>query len=276
MSKRKILVLALSLCMVAILAVGGTLAYFTDTDQATNTFTVGNVTIDLIEQERQTDANNKTTLEDFTQNKKLYPIVGSAQGTKDEFGLPTAENYVDKVVTVKNTGSEEAYIRAFFAIPSALDDGYDTFNAGLNTLHFNFGTKMVNGAPVSTDGVEWIWKHTDAATGMTKWNYFETTMSGIKYNVYFADYYTAVASGATTERLIDGVYLDKTFDYANGKYYAFGSELTLDQGWNWSNVSCPVYAIAVQAAGFDSADAAITEAFGAQFNPWGGTVTNWQ
>lgn len=49
MSKRKILLLAAMLCMIAILAVGGTLAYFTADDSATNTFTVGNVAIDLTE-----------------------------------------------------------------------------------------------------------------------------------------------------------------------------------------------------------------------------------
>ena len=41
-------------------------------------------------------------------------------------------------------------------------------------------------------------------------------------------------------------------------------------------VKCPVKAVAVQAAGFDSVDAAVTEAFGANFNPFGGTATNWQ
>lgn len=49
MNKRKILLLAALLVMVAILGVGGTLAYFTAEDDATNTFTVGNVKIDLIE-----------------------------------------------------------------------------------------------------------------------------------------------------------------------------------------------------------------------------------
>lgn len=272
--KKKIIALCLIVALAITAITGATLAYFTDTDNKTNTFTVGNVAIDLIEQERQTkteDGETKTILGNFTQEKTLYPIVGSAQGTKDEFGLPTAENYVDKVVTVKNTGTEAAYIRAYFAIPSALDDGYETFNAGRNTLHFNFGTKMVDGTPVSTDGNEWQWKQANG-----KWNYFETTIDGIAYNVYFADYYTTVAAGATTERLINGVYLDKTFDCTDGKYYAFGSELTLDKDWNWSNVSCPVFAVAVQAAGFDNAAEAVTEAFGAQYNPWGGTVTNWQ
>ena len=264
--KKRIVTIALVVALVAIAAVG-TLAYFTDTDNATNNFTVGNVKIDLIEKER--DGNGGT--KDFTQGKKLYPIVGSAQGEKDALGMPIAKNYVDKMVTIQNTGSEKAYIRAYFAIPSALDDGYETFNAGLNVLHFNFGNKVVNGAISSTEGVEWIWTHG------SKWNYFETTLSdGIKYNVYYADYYQAVDAGATTEQLVQGVYLDKSFDIKDGKCYAFGKEVTLDAGWDWSKVSCPVFAVACQAEGFDSAAAAMDAAFGANYNPWGTAATNWQ
>lgn len=262
--KKRIVTIALVVALVAIAAVG-TLAYFTDTDKATNTFAVGNVEIKLIEQQR-----GENGLVPFEQNKKLYPIVGSAQGEKDEYGMPTAKNYVDKMVTIENTGSEKAYIRAYFAIPSALDDGYETFNAGLNVLHFNFGNKVENGVVTSTEGAEWIWTHGN------KWNYFETTIDGIKYNVYYADYHQAVEGGATTEQLIQGVYLDKSFDIKDGKYYAFGKEVTLDDGWKLDSVSCPVFAIACQAEGFDSAAAAIEAAFGAQYNPWGTAASNWQ
>ena len=264
--KKKITAIFLCVALLATAIVGASLAYFTDTDNETNTFTVGNVKIDLIEEER--DGNGGT--KEFTQGKKLYPIVGSAQGEKDALGMPTAKNYVDKMVTIENTGSEKAYIRAYFAIPSALDDGYETFNAGMNVLHFNFGNKVENGVITSTEGVEWIWTHDG------KWNYFETTIDGIKYNVYFADYYQAVDAGATTEQLVQGVYLDKTFDIKDGKCYAFGEEVTLDDGWDWNNVSCPVFAVACQAEGFDSASEAITAAFGANYNPWGGTASNWQ
>ena len=267
MTKKKILVLALSIAMVAILAVGGSLAYFTDTKNADNTFTVGNVKIELIEQQRTADG---TDLEAFKQKKELYPINGSAQGEKDKFGMPTAKNYVDKMVTIQNTGASDAYIRAYFAIPAALDDGYETFNAGMNVLHFNFGNKVENGVITSTEGVEWKWTHG------SKWNYFETTIDGIKYNVYYADYYRVLPAGETTEQLVQGVYLDKTFDMKDGKPYAFGEEFTVDAGWDWSNVKCPVYAIAAQATGFDSCEAAITAAFGANYNPWGGAATNWQ
>ena len=263
--KKKITAIFLCVALVAIAIAGASLAYFTDTDNETNTFTVGNVKIDLIEQQR-----GENGLEPFEQNKKLYPIVGSAQGEKDDLGMPTAKNYVDKMVTIQNTGSEKAYIRAYFAIPSALDDGYETFNAGLNVLHFNFGNKVENGVVTSTEGTEWIWMHG------SKWNYFETTIDGIKYNVYYADYYQAVDAGATTAQLVQGVYLDKTFDIKDGKCYAFGKEVTLDDGWNWNSVSCPVFAIACQAEGFDNAAAAMDAAFGANYNPWGTAASNWQ
>ena len=49
MTKKKIVSLSLVIALLATLVIGGTLAYFTDTDDATNTFTVGNVEIDLTE-----------------------------------------------------------------------------------------------------------------------------------------------------------------------------------------------------------------------------------
>ena len=263
MNKKKILVLAVSVALVAILAIGGSLAYFTDTDEATNTFTAGGVAIDLIEQQVNEDG---TALEAFKQNQVLMPIVGFAQGDKDDFGQPVAENYIDKIVTIKNTGKSDAYVRAYFAIPSALDDGYETFNAGANILHFNFGN---NEDGSTTEGNQWKWTHDG------KWNYFETTIGGVSYNVYFADYYQPLPAGATTEQFVSGVYLDSNVDMANGAYIDKrfpNADLSILNG----SVSCPVYAVAVQADGFDTVDAAVTEAFGAQFNPFGGTATNWQ
>lgn len=58
MKKRNLLVAALSLCLVAIIAVGGTLAYFTDkTQTVTNTFTSGEVDIVLWESSYGEDGN---------------------------------------------------------------------------------------------------------------------------------------------------------------------------------------------------------------------------
>ena len=260
--KKKIVSLALAVCLIANAAVG-TLAYFTDKDAETNTFTAGGVKIDLIEQQVNEAG---TALEDFEQNQVLMPIVGSAQGEKDNFGQPVAANYIDKIVTIKNTGKSAAYVRAYFAIPSALDDGYETFNAGANILHFNFGN--ANGA--TTYGNQWSWTHGD------KWNYFETTIDGVAYNVYFADYYRTLPAGETTEQFVSGVYLDSHVDMdAQGNYIDTrfpNADLSILKG----TVSCPVFAVAVQADGFDSVAAAVDAAFGAQYNPFGDTATNWQ
>lgn len=49
--KKKALTLCLALALSATAVVGGTLAYFTDTDQKDNVFTVGNVDIELTEPE---------------------------------------------------------------------------------------------------------------------------------------------------------------------------------------------------------------------------------
>lgn len=263
--KKKLIAISLVVAMLAVAIVGGSLAYFTDTDEETNTFTAGGVKIDLIEQER----DGQGGLQEFTQGQVLMPIVGSAQGEKDELGQPVAKNYVDKIVTIKNTGKSDAYVRAYFAIPSALDDGYETFNAGLNVLHFNFGN--VDGA--STYGVQWNWKHDG------KWNYYETTIDGVAYNVYYADYYQPLAAGETTEQFVSGVYLDKSFDQSEDVYYAFGEKIDLSGLVNDDGeliIKCPVKAVAVQAAGFDSVDAAVTAAFGENYNPFDGTATNWQ
>lgn len=260
--KKKIIALCLIVALAATAVIGGTLAYFTDTDAETNTFTVGGVKIGLIETDRHGN--------DFEQDQILMPIVGSAQGEKDETGNPIAKNYIDKIVTIENTGKSDAYVRAYFAIPSALDDGYETFNAGANVLHFNFGNK--DGA--TTIGNQWKWKQDNG-----KWNYFETTIGTVKYNVYFADYYQVLEAGETTEQFVSGVYLDKTFDAKDGKYYAFGKEVNLSGliGEDGElSVSCPVKAVAVQADGFDNAAAAVEAAFGANYNPFGGTASNWQ
>ena len=262
--KKKILVLCLVVALAVTAVVGGTLAYFTDTDNETNTFTAGGVKIDLIEQER----DGKGGLQNFSQGKVLMPIVGSAQGEKDAFGQPVAENYIDKIVTVTNTGKSDAYVRAYFAIPSALDDGFEeNFNASMNILHFNFGNVVSeDGVITTTYNNQWLWG-SEAKPGYGGWNYFETTIDGVAYNVYYADYYKPLAAGETTEQFVSGVYLDNHVDMKDGKYIDTrfpNADLSILAG----TVNCPVYAVAVQADGFDSVDAAVTAAFGADFNPW--------
>lgn len=251
--KKKILSLCLVLALAATAVIGGTLAYFTDTDEATNTFTTANVKIDLIEKQRNEAG---TALENFANNKVLMPIVGSAQGEKEDVGgvsgLPTAENYVDKIMTIENL-AVDAYVRLYVAIPVALDNVSD---AGQNILHFN------TNAASSEEGQ---WGNETLVAQNVK-------IEGVNYNVYYRTYSTALAKDAATATpAYIGFYLDKHVNYNNEshKYTITRNGETKDINFDFSKgVTIPVYAVGVQAAGFTDADVAVNEAFGDNFNPW--------
>lgn len=254
--KKKIIALCLVVALAATAIVGGTLAYFTDTDDATNTFTVGGVKIALIEQQRNADHDK---LVPFENNKNLMPIVGSAQDKEkqeivDGVKLPTAENYVDKIMTIKNTGVSDAYVRIFVAVPTALQNGQTPNAPRYDVLHWNF-----NGDSCA-DG-QW----TDEIVVANP-----TIIDGVEYKIYSRTYTTALkANEVTATPAYIGFYLDKTVDMnADGDYtvdWGNGPEVIdydLSEG-----VEIPVFAQAIQADGFDSAAAAFA-ASGLPSNPW--------
>ena len=173
--KKKIIALCLVVCLIAIAAIGGTLAYFTDTDQDVNVFVSGNVSIDQMEHTFDDD-NNFVELDADTLDKalKLMPVIklddtdyaqyeqimiGDYYSTLDveEGGIPAAERYVnawsyanvvDKYVSVYNDGNNDAYVRTIIAVPAAMED--------LIVLNLvagkTFDMETVDGAMI--DGVE--------------------------------------------------------------------------------------------------------------------------
>lgn len=98
--KKKILTLCLVVCLAAIAVVGGTLAYFTDTEQRHNTMTIGNVDIDIDELTYDYETGEWG---DFVDDEFiLYP-------QKDEDG---SLNFNKMVQTWNNSAFEQAaYIR---------------------------------------------------------------------------------------------------------------------------------------------------------------------
>ena len=89
--KKKILALSMCIALAAIAIVGASLAYFTDTKTATNTFTMGNVQIKLDE----TNVNDPKGDRVASNEYNVYP---GAVVTKDPI--------------VHNVGQNAAYIRA--------------------------------------------------------------------------------------------------------------------------------------------------------------------
>ena len=110
MKNKKIIIALASVAMIAVVAIGGTLAYFTDSDNVNDTVSLGKVNISITERTTDTDASVQ----------------------KDESGIVTGIKYTgimpgdiiskEPIVTVEND-SKDAYIRAKIEI-AGVDGAY--------------------------------------------------------------------------------------------------------------------------------------------------------
>ena len=142
--KKKITAIFLCVALAAIAIVGASLAYFTDTKTATNTFTVGNVKIDLIESRyhRQGSGSSGDTsipTPNQTASGMKYITDGATIFSDDEIKADAA-NYSEYITErgknmvpgkniakspyVINTGANDAYIRIRVMIPSEANRDY--------------------------------------------------------------------------------------------------------------------------------------------------------
>lgn len=104
MKKKTILVAAIAVMLVAALVVGGTLAYFTDTKSVTNTFTVGNVKIDLTETAWH-DNDDHTLVPDKFYDKN--PTITVKEGSQDAYVFLKLD--LNKYVSLINLMGVDAY-----------------------------------------------------------------------------------------------------------------------------------------------------------------------
>lgn len=100
MKKKNILSLVLALALVAALAVGGTLAYFTDNDTEKNTFTMGHVDINLDESKD----GGKTWTDDGLTYDKVLPGAEEHKQARVTVKKDSADCYV--MVEVKLDGAK--------------------------------------------------------------------------------------------------------------------------------------------------------------------------
>ena len=228
--KKKLTAIFLCVALVAIAIVGASLAYFTDTDEATNTFTVGNVKIDLIESRFHREGNDNsgdTTIPDPTHKVTAddgmkYVNVGNKAFTDDEIKAD-AEKYSEyigergknmvpgrnfaKCPYVVNTGANDAYVRIRVMAPHDYEGSYRGFinamfcSSATSSGEFQHGANGVNWPVIEENG------YTDAdglkydvltftrieplkPGEMTEWNVINYV--GIGKNVTSADIQTAV------------------------------------------------------------------------------------
>jgi len=242
---KKALAWLLVIAMTAALAVGGTLAYLTDTDEDVNVMTLGQVKIDQLEYERVDveSADDKADVQEFHDNKPLFPAV-----TEEGFDYTPGDSYVDwnqigkdgytseiwdpskinneqdKMVFVKNKGDWDAYVRSVFAFEAG---SYTSLEEYLKDVHLNLNES------------EWTWE----------WAQAPVEIGGGTYFVAVATYDKVLAPGAFTEISLSQIALDSSV--TNEEIQGFGDTFQV-----------LVQSQAVQAAGFENADTALNEAFG--------------
>ena len=255
--KKKITAICLCVALLAIAIVGATLAYFTDTKSATNTFTVGNVKIDLLEsslhRENAGVANGETSTSELwsdvdkggSGNTSKYKAgdtfytdaqieANAAEYTCENVQLIPGRSY-HKMPYVKNVGNNDAYIRIRVMIPTDLD------------------TAVLNSSMYTTTALD------KKEFTMVYDNSGKVDRDGRKYNVYTFTRIDPLAPGEMTYWNVWGtIHMDTTVTSAQ-------SEELFGANGPYPNGVFPVLveADAIQAEGFADAAAAWT-AFDAQ------------
>ena len=266
--KKKLTAIFLCVALAAIAIVGASLAYFTDTDSATNTFTVGNVKIDLIESRYHRQGSGGTgdtsiPAPDQTASGMKYVKDGVKAFTDDEI-KKDAETYKTDYLDVKgqnmvpgrrvakspyviNTGANDAYIRIRVMIPSAANNDYVNVHDGGVITNVWCSTSMLSGEFVNTKS---------GGNANEPYIYKEAVIrDGVTYDVYTFIRVEPLAAGAMTEWNVwnnIGINKDATSEDIQkainaGAITATGDTVTL-------NVL--VEADAIQAEGFANAAAA--------------------
>ena len=254
--KKKIFAIVLCVAMLAIAIVGGTMAYFTDTDTVTNTMTVGKVQIEQNEYEWNADL---TGVQAFTQNKTFVPAnkipsayVAPANAPATINGQSSAfytrldiENAVDKYITVKNTadaypggksdGSRDAYVRTIVLLPSA--QFYKPAADGKTEQWFIWVSANNNTGKL---GSKWAYECIDGVNALQ--------IGSGKYEVMTFTYTEAIAPQYETEPCLRQLYMRP--------------EVTQEDMENISNIQVLTLTQAAQANGFDDAETALNTAFG--------------
>lgn len=270
MSKRKILTLALSICMIAILVVGGTLAYMTDTDNQKNEFTIGNVKINLDEVKIGTDENG-------------YPVTGTTRTEGNQIYKLRPNFTIDKDPTITLLeGSEDAYMGAIVTIKCGSaqptdDTGKILTDDNGNQLTWNLHT-LIGGAGNNIDitkKAEVMGEKVSIISGglIDLPSEYVADWHGLSVHEHKADnpkyavYQKVVKAG---EEWVLYIFLEQPYEAGDKEVLFKNMNIPASYANNemavLEDLEINVQAFATQADGFDSCYEALTTAFKTEWN----------
>lgn len=236
-TKSKALLLTLCAALLVAASVLGTMAYLTDTDTVTNTFTVGKVDIKLDEAKVGTDGT---------------PVAGAPRVKENSYKLLPGHTYTkDPTVTVKK-GSESAYIR----LKVTFNNATDIIALCTDPEYAEEGSTGVENAYPLIRMVNFVEANAAKWDGITPDNMVDTEdmLADGKYFAYdetsdtliYYFYYTETVAAPTAD-----VKLATLFDSITVPGWVTGDQLA-----KLNNFKITAVAEAIQADGFTTADAA--------------------
>ena len=271
--KKKVTALCLCVALLAVAVVGASLAYFTDTKSATNTFTVGNVSIKLIESKLHRQGfggTGDTSIPTPSQTASgMEYISDGAKAFTDTEIQTDAETYTTGYLAVKgsnmvpgrrvakspyviNTGANDAYIRIRVMIPSAANNDYVNVHEGGVITNVWCSTSMLSGEFVNTK-----------SGGQSNEPYIEkaaVTRDGVTYDVYTFVRVEPLAAGKMTEwNVWNNIGINKDATSADIQKAIDAGAIKLvatDGGAKTMTLNVLVEADAIQSEGFADAAAA--------------------
>ena len=195
--KKKIISLCLVIALVAIAVTGATFAYLQDADADANTMVAGNVFITQNETDRDGNAWADTNVVDlwpavyYDENGDAYrgqknegpAVYKDAEITVGDYTVDIIDagmtNEIDKIITVTNNGTEDAYVRTIMLFE----------HAGSDYVHY-LGDADNNQTWEVVDGL--------------------VAVDGVEYEIIVCTYEDAVAAGATSAPSLKQVWLNPT------------------------------------------------------------------
>lgn len=225
-TKKKTLLIIVCVCLLVTSSIIGSFAYLMDQDKATNTFTVGQVHIQLDETDVKTDGSKDT----------------DARVDGNEYHLLPGHTYIkDPMVTVK-ANSEDSYVRMKITVENIDQLKAALPNEGVNAKYY----ATENGQEVfllqmlvsGWDNTTWVYeKYTESTNEETN------AVSGI-YEFRYKEIVKKSSAAQPLDPLFDTITVPGEIDNTHIEYLA--------------NVKIIAIANAIQADGFDTATKAWT------------------
>lgn len=225
--RKRNIVVACAVLLIAALAIGGTLAFFTDESEVTNTFTVGDLDIDVTEEWNPEDGEEMVPGD----NVEKVPVVTSLSG----------DGYLRVIMTVmdKNDGVAEG---------TTVTDS-DRLNKILSTLYYDpTGTVITLGTKYSTTDIAG-WASSGIKTPVNSTEFVQHSAVNGVYTYYY-----------TNPTLVNG----KTDIFAEGQEVTLFTRVIIPSDWTQEDLELlgkydiVIKAEAIQEEGFGSQSEAFT------------------